>query len=94
MRRREFIGLLSGAAVWPHAGHAQPAEMQHLGALFVVAEPPATLWVAALKEGLQKAGWAEGQNLRINLRFGWSDPDRIRRHADELVALKPDVIMA
>jgi putative tryptophan/tyrosine transport system substrate-binding protein len=95
MRRREFIGLLGGAAaVWPHAGHAQPAKIRHLGALFVVAEPQAARWVAALKEGLQKAGWTEGRNLQINLRFGWSDPDRIRRYADELVALKPDVIMA
>ncbi|HEX2555005.1 MAG TPA: ABC transporter substrate-binding protein [Microvirga sp.] len=94
MRRREFIGLLGGAAVWPHAGHAQPAEMRHLGALFVVAEPQAARLVAALKEGLQKAGWTEGRNLQITLRFGWSDPDRIRRYTDELVALKPDVIMA
>src|SRR5688572_479240 len=94
MRRREFIGLLGGAALWPHPGHAQPTEIRHLGALFVVAEPQAARWAAALKEGLQKAGWTEGQNLQINIRFGWSDPDRIRRYADELVALKPDVILA
>jgi putative ABC transport system substrate-binding protein len=51
-------------------------------------------YLAALREGLAKLGWIEGRNLRIDLRFTGSDPDRMRAYAQELVSLAPDVIVA
>ncbi len=50
--------------------------------------------VAAFLQGLQQSGWTDGRNVRIDIRWGASDPDRSRRYAAELVALAPDVILA
>jgi putative ABC transport system substrate-binding protein len=92
--RREIIGVLVAAAAWPSAARAQPAQTRRVGGLFVVAEATAAPWVAAVREGLQGLGWSEGQNLQLDLRFGASDPERIRRYTDELLSLKPDVVLA
>jgi putative ABC transport system substrate-binding protein len=98
MRRRKFITLLGGAAAaWPLAARAQqPDGMRRIGVLLGGAEndPGSPATTAALREGLAKLGWIEGRNLRIDLRFGAGDPDRIRAHAAELVSLAPDVIIA
>jgi putative ABC transport system substrate-binding protein len=73
MRRREFITLLGGAAAaWPLAVHAeQPDRMRRIGVLMAFAEsdPEAQAWVAAFRDGLQKLGWAEGRNIRIDTRW-------------------------
>ena len=96
MRRREFITLLGGAAAaWPLTARAQqPDRMRRIGLLLPQAEtnPETSAWVAAFVQELQKAGWTEGRNLRIDYRWTSNDPDRIRRYAAELVALAPDVI--
>jgi putative tryptophan/tyrosine transport system substrate-binding protein len=96
MRRREFIGLVSGAAVtWPIAARAQqPDRTRRIGVLmgFAESDPTAQSWVAAFRDALAKLGWSEGNNLRVELRWGAADPDRIRTLAKELVHLRPDAI--
>jgi putative tryptophan/tyrosine transport system substrate-binding protein len=98
MRRREVIVGLGAAAAWPLAGHAQQAgQMRRIGVLMGFAEsmPEAQANVAAFRDGLQKLGWTEGRNIRIDMR--WATPDNaesIQRFAQELVALQPDVIFS
>jgi putative ABC transport system substrate-binding protein len=100
MRRREFITLLGGGAlaVWPLAARAQPAErMRRIGVLTAGTEPndsDAQARNAVLMQTLQQLGWAEGRNLRIDYLWGQGLPDAIRKHAAELAALAPDVILA
>jgi len=97
MTRREFITLLGGAAVWPLAAHAQQGErMRRIGVLMPFAEdnPVGQARLAAFRQGLQQLGWADGRNVRIDIRWGAGDASLIRTHARELVALGPDVVMA
>src|SRR5262245_66677473 len=95
--RRNFITLLGGAAAWPLAARAQQAEhVRRIGVLVAIApdDPEAQARLAAFIHELQQLGWADGRNLRIDIRWGAGDADRIRRYAAELVALAPDVILA
>jgi putative ABC transport system substrate-binding protein len=98
MRRREFMTLLGGAAAgWPIAARAQHAErVRRIGVLtpFAADDPEAQARVAAFVHGLQQLGWVDGRNLRIDIRSGAGDAERIRRDAAELVALAPDAILA
>jgi len=97
MRRRQFIGLLGGAAAaWPLAARAQQGErMRRIGVLtnLVADDPEAQARVGAFLQGLQELGWAVGRNMRIEYRWGAGDADRTRGYAAELVALAPDVIL-
>jgi putative tryptophan/tyrosine transport system substrate-binding protein len=97
MRRREFITLLGGAAAtWPVAGRAQQRDRVRLiGVLMGYAEsdPAVQSYLAAFLAALAKLGWREGGNLRIELRWGAADSDRIRACAKELVELRPDAIL-
>jgi putative tryptophan/tyrosine transport system substrate-binding protein len=96
MRRREFIALVAGATVAlpPTAGAQQGERVQRIGVLmgFAESDPTAQSWVAAFRDALAKLGWSEGHNLRVELRWGAADPDRIRTLAKELVDLRPDAI--
>ena len=96
MRRREFITLVGGAAVaLPSTAGAQQGErVRRIGVLmgFAESDPTAQSWVAAFRDALAKLGWSEGNNLRVKLRWGAADPDRIRTLAKELVDLRPDAI--
>src|SRR5947209_2523451 len=97
MKRREFIGGLAGAAAWPLAARALPAEgIRRMGVLNSLAEHDGEgqARFAALKRGLLELGWSEGQNIRIEARWAAGDPERFRGYAAELVALAPDVITA
>src|SRR5262245_35376179 len=97
MRRREFITLLGGAAVWPLAARAQqPERMRRIGVLMALSEgdPEARAAVAALQQGLAPLGWILGRNLQIEYRFAAADPDRVRLLAKDLVELHPDVIVS
>ena len=97
MRRREFITLLGGAAAWPLAARAQQAErMRRIGVLMNTTpdEPELQARIAALAQGLQEAGWSIGRNLRIDTRWSSGDLARLRKNADELAALGPDVLVA
>ena len=97
MTRREFISLLGGAgAAWPLAAHAQQTDsMRRIGVLLGYAEndPSAQPRLAAFREGVHELGWREGHNIRIDVRFGAADPELIRAHAAELVAMAHDVIL-
>jgi putative tryptophan/tyrosine transport system substrate-binding protein len=97
MKRRKFITLLSSAvATWPLAARAQqPDRMRLIGVLMGYAEsdPAGQSQFAAFRGGLAKLGWTEGSNLRLELRWGAFDPDRIRTFAKELVELRPDAIL-
>jgi putative tryptophan/tyrosine transport system substrate-binding protein len=96
VRRREFITWFGGAAAaWPLAAGAQQGErVRRIGVLmgFAESDPTAQSWVAAFRDALAKLGWSDGSNLRIELRWGAADPDKIRTLAKELVDLGPDVI--
>ena len=98
MKRREFITLLgSAAAAWPLAAGAQQTErMRRLAVLMAHAESDrqAQAFVAAFREELQKLGWAEGRNLRIDTRWAAANVELIQRFAKELVALQPDLILS
>ena len=97
MRRREFITLIGGAAAgWPLAARAQqPERVRSIGVLmgFADGDPSGQSYVTAFGDALTKLGWAEGSNLRIELRWSAGDADRIRTLAKELVDLRPDVIV-
>jgi putative ABC transport system substrate-binding protein len=60
---------------------------------FVGGDPEMRERMAAFLQGLQKLGWSDGRNVKIDYRWGANDADRIRRYAAELVALAPDVIL-
>ena len=97
MRRREFLGVLTGAAVSSRLARAQQAEgMRRIGIIV-----PATstdmkfqIQVQAFEQELKKFGWIIGQNIQIETRWATADLGEIRRNAAELAALKPDVILA
>jgi putative tryptophan/tyrosine transport system substrate-binding protein len=95
--RREFITLLGGAAAtWPLAAGAQQGQrMRLIGVLLPAAEYDKVYQdrVGAFLQGLQESGWTIGRTLRIDTRWA-SDAAEIRRHAAELVALAPDIILA
>jgi putative ABC transport system substrate-binding protein len=96
VRRREFITLLGGAAAWPIAAQAQqPERVRRIGVLMAYAERDreGQAWIAAFREGLQKVGWAEGRNTRIDHRWAGDDVELMQRFAKELVAQQPDLIL-
>src|SRR5262245_1095693 len=92
IRRREFITLLGGAAAWPLAARGQEG-MRRVGVLMNTGadEPEAQARLAAFMQGLQEFGWAVGRNVRIDYR--WM-PSHLRKSAEELVALRPEAILA
>jgi putative ABC transport system substrate-binding protein len=97
MRRREFLALVSGGAVWPLAARAQqPDRMRRIGVLMNMAadDPEGQSRVAAFRQRLQELGWTDGRNVRIDTRWGANDAVRSREYAVELIALVPDVILA
>ena len=96
MRRRDFIALAGGVAAWPLAARAQQDNrVRHIGVFMNLPEgdPDATRWVASLLKSLDEFGWAEGGNIRLDFRWG-GDAEHVRKNAEELVALNPDVIVA
>jgi putative tryptophan/tyrosine transport system substrate-binding protein len=97
VRRREFITALGAAAACPLDVRAQPAEpVRRIGILWRgdVSEGFVQALQRALLDGLAKLGWIEGRNVRFELRYSGDAPDRIQKHADELVGLGPDIIAA
>ena len=100
MKRREFITLVgSTAACWPLVAFAQQSErVRRIGVLAAGGLDADDLdmqaRVGAFEGGLKQLGWVNGQNVQIDIRTGAGDPDRIRRYAEELVRLAPDVILA
>ena len=97
MNRREFITLIGGgAAAWPLAARGQPGErVRRVGVLMYLAadDAEAQARLAAFAQTLKQLGWSEGRNLRIDTHWATAE-DILRRHAAELVALAPDVLVA
>jgi putative tryptophan/tyrosine transport system substrate-binding protein len=98
MRRRSFIALLGGAAIpWPLAARAQQGErMRRVGVLLAATPDDAEFqaWVGAFLQSMALLGWTIGRNVRIDTRWATANAAEIRRHAAELAALAPDVILA
>ncbi len=95
MRRREFIAALGSAAAWPMVARGQQRErLVCILETVSVDTPSANLRYPAFLEGLQQLGWTPGRNVRVEVRWGEGDEAATRKHAAELVALTPDVIVA
>jgi putative tryptophan/tyrosine transport system substrate-binding protein len=96
MRRRDVVALFGrAAAAWPFAAHAQQGERtRRIGVLMSLTadDPEGQTRLAAFREAMKQLGWNDGDNLRIDTR--WATPDDIRKHATELAALAPDVLLA
>src|SRR5215472_13140157 len=91
MKRREFISLLGGAAVaWPLAARAQQTErMRRIGVLMSIEnDSDGKAQLSGFMQGLAEFGWIDGRNLRMEIRWGGGDVNRIRTFAKELVALR------
>ena len=97
MRRRDLFPLIGGAvAAWPLGVRAQqPDRPKRIGFLSnTPADAQGQSGLAEFRETLQQLGWSDGNNVRIDVRWGENDFDRDRKYAAELVALAPDVIVA
>src|SRR5262245_35314107 len=96
--RRKFMALLGGAAVgWPLAARAQQPERMRRIAIFLNAaadDPRYQPWVGAFLQALALLGWTIGRNVRIDTRWSGANAAETRRHAAELAAFAPDVILA
>jgi putative ABC transport system substrate-binding protein len=96
MKRRDLIMLLGSAAAWPIAARAQQTErVRRIGLLFHGSEIDRNeqAGIGVFRESLARLGWVDGRNLRIDLRWGFDDAERIRAQAKELVGLAPEVIV-
>jgi putative ABC transport system substrate-binding protein len=98
VKRREFITLLGGTAVaWPLAARAQQAGgVRRIGVLVSLPadDPQAQARNAAFLQGLQQLGWTVGRNVTIDFRWGAANADNARKFAAELLAFRPDVLLA
>jgi ABC-type uncharacterized transport system substrate-binding protein len=98
MKRRQFITLLGGtAAAWPLAARAQqPERVRRIGVLMNRAAEnlEGQDRLAAFHQGLQELGWGVGRNVRIDTRWSEDNADQTVKHAADLVALTPDIMLA
>jgi putative ABC transport system substrate-binding protein len=97
MQRREFIGLVAGAAGLPFAARAQAAAaLRKVGVLLsgVESDPDSQVRIAAFRRGFADLGWKEGENVHIEYRWSAGKSELIRQYAEELVSMAPDVILA
>jgi putative ABC transport system substrate-binding protein len=97
MRRREFITLLGGSAVWSIAARAQQADgVRRIGVLMArkTDDVEGQKQFAALRQGLAEFGWSEGKTLHLETRWTVADPAEALKFAQELVGSKPDVLVA
>ena len=98
MRRRDFIKAIAGSAVaWPRSALGQPRErIRRIGVILGLADrdPQGQLNVQALLKGLRERGLNEGQNLKIDFRFGAATPDSLQKAVTEALATAPDLIVA
>jgi len=95
MKRRTFIAGLGSTAAWPVAGRAQQSGgVRRVGVLMdrIATDAQAQANLATFVQGLRQSGWAEGQNLRIDVRWTAGDAGLARIYAAQLIGLMPDVI--
>ena len=97
MQRRDFLGVLVGAAAWPLAARAQQGErVRRIGVLQGGGDrddPRSQPYITAFRQVLQQLGWTDGRNVKIDYRWPAGDADKARKYVAELVALAPDVIL-
>ena len=97
MRRRDFLGVLGGAAAgWPLAARAQHSErMRRIGVLMGTRDDSdGQARIASFQQRLQQLGWVDGRNVRVDMRWAAGNADDIQKYAAELIALTPDIILA
>jgi len=96
VRRREFISLIGGAAAaWPLAARAQrTGRPQHIAVLTLRSEQQSAPLLSAFRDGLRDLGYVEGQNVSFDYRYSDGDVERLKLLAQELLSLKPDVVLA
>lgn len=96
MRRRDFLAVLGVTAAQPLVARAQQKRVRRIALLSAGGpdDPEYHAYLVALREGLEAAGWVEGRNLEITIRWTAADTDLMRRAAQELVALKPELILS
>lgn len=93
--RRGFLAVLGGAAAWPLAGHAQqPERIPRVGVLMPWPENEGQANVRVFAQALERFGWNDGRNIRIDYRFAANDPSLFKTYAAELVGLSPQAILA
>jgi putative tryptophan/tyrosine transport system substrate-binding protein len=92
MRRREFIGLVGGAAAWPLGAVAQQSVMPVVGMLYGVAVPAENM--AGFRRGLAEAGFSEGRNVAIEYRSAEGRYERLPGMAADLISRKVSAILA
>ena len=98
MRRRQFIAVLGGAATsWPFVAHAQQANAVRRVAILIGEATPDDLYyekrIAGVREGLRDLGWIEGENLKLDIHRTPPKDTEIRKHVDELLVARPDVVV-
>jgi putative tryptophan/tyrosine transport system substrate-binding protein len=96
MKRREFVGLLGGAAAWPLVAHAQQSDRTWRIGVFIARsknDSEGAKHAAALERGLKELGWIPGQNAQIDYRWQTDDPAQRSSFVNELVALRPDILV-
>src|SRR5215475_14102478 len=97
MRRRQFIAGLGSTAAWPVVARAQQGDrVRRIGVLmpFDENDPEGKAYFSAFTQALAHLSWTDGRNVRMDLRWGGGDINRIRALAQELVGLRPDIILA
>jgi putative ABC transport system substrate-binding protein len=97
MRRREFIAGLGSAAAWPMVAGAQQGDRVRRIGVLMSGDENDLAWkprLTAFTQALADLGWTDGRNVRMDLRWGGDDANRIRALAQDLVGLQPDIILA
>src|SRR5262249_4814210 len=97
LRRRDFITLLGGGAMWPlRARSQQPEHIRRIGVLMASSEnnPQYQTYMTVFRDAFQKLGWAEGRNIQIDYRWAAFDAKLMERFSKELLALRPEVILS
>src|SRR5215470_8090518 len=98
MKRREFISFVGGAATaWPFVARAQElGRVRQVGVLLALFDsaPEGQARLAAFERELQNSGWVEGRNIHVEYRWASGDAERFQALAAELVAMRPDVLVA
>jgi ABC-type uncharacterized transport system substrate-binding protein len=95
MRRRQFITLLGGATVaWPLAARGQQSDRMRRIGLLITSSVNAQPRVDTIRQHLQRLGWTDGRNIRIEYRQAAGDAAKIRVFAKELMDQQPDLVVA
>ncbi len=94
MRRRELITLLGGAAAWPFAGFAQTLARPVVGCLVAGSKAGTERVFDGFMQGMRDLGYVEGQNWTFEVRYADGDQARAQSLAEELVRIKPDVLVS